>query len=392
MVELTYTDINEIPLTLHSHLFPPPAVSVVDFLAFELPPQDRTPSPSSTRLAPSSFCSSQAPVVVDSSVLSNIRKLSIPAKPTLDAILGYLSNPSTHCPTAICYAHLSIQLLLPPLIVAYWVQVSRLCQFILSPWLQAEHWLSTLPPVLIRVLDNHTRVQRVRSLLRVIPWTGTTFAFSDWEPTTYFATYLSSNWLSSTHIHQQLELLERQLAHQHPSQPIDILSTRSLEKLISTHRLHRNKYCSTFSSTKHLWAMGEQLANRTSQALKVAGIVNLKGSHWVAIAIDVQSSTILYGDSLGWDVDEAVIRALDWWVERHTQTSFQCASLPIGCQTDTTSCGLFAVNAVHHFFLPDHPLLLQSGVLLERLQYFSGAATLDSDMVCYSSLFLYVLF
>jgi hypothetical protein len=153
------------------------------------------------------------------------------------------------------------------------------------------------------------------------------------------------------------------------------------KKLIEIHDRQRSKYGPDLQSLHHIWAVGEQLSNPDYGHVKLGGIVNIRESHWVAVVIDVKAASILYGDSLGPD-DSRVKKAVIWWIAVHTKQQFFHTHLLIGRQTDTASCGLFTMNMLTHFFLPEHPLISQADVRAERLRWFYRATTFNLDMVC----------
>jgi hypothetical protein len=114
--------------------------------------------------------------------------------------------------------------------------------------------------------------------------------------------------------------------------------------------------------------------------MRIGGIMNVNSNHWVAVVIYLRLSTVLYGDSLrGSDGD--VVAAFCWWAGLHTGRQFRQAALPIGVQTDTTSCGLFALNALFHHFFPDMDTINQRMVITERLWMFCAASHLEVDAV-----------
>ncbi|KAF9523624.1 hypothetical protein CPB83DRAFT_742704, partial [Crepidotus variabilis] len=83
----------------------------------------------------------------------------------------------------------------------------------------------------------------------------------------------------------------------------------------------------------------------------LGGVVNVRESHWVAFVISIEEQLILYGDSLSLS-DDTVVNALSWWISIHCEELFTVQQLPIGLQSDGISCGLFAVNALSHYFFP----------------------------------------
>ena len=94
-------------------------------------------------------------------------------------------------------------------------------------------------------------------------------------------------------------------------------------------------------------------------------------SHWVSIVINFQQLQILYGDSLGQQMPKHECRAYERWVSHLINQSSKISTLgtitldqlPTRCQNDGTSCGLFALNAITHYYL-GHPLLSPDPIAL----------------------------
>jgi len=199
-----------IPLAFHGDLFPAPGASVSELLVFMLPPQERVVS-NVLKSFPSGFVSADPPITMNMSSLRQIQSLPIPSQPNIDALQRFLSDPKANVPNAIYYAHLPIghsvrSIPFPHWVVAYWWLIAQLRHYALVPWLRAESWISQVHPS-IRASDLRTSVDKIYSNLHNLPWTGKTHAFCDSEPIIRFSRYLSSEWLGTTHIHQQLDLL-----------------------------------------------------------------------------------------------------------------------------------------------------------------------------------------
>jgi len=365
-----------IPLSLHATLFPQPEASVEELLTFKPPSQDRN----SSSAHPSIYFSNNTAVAISVDTIQQLRSLSIPSQPTLDALFHYLANSMTVLPTSVSYAHLSIDHLLrhvsfPLWVIMYWLRISRLWRHAVVPWMRAEQWLSSS----LSSLGNRDFVAEARSILRDLPWTGKTWAFTDSEPISTFAQYLSSGWLASTHIHQQLDLLRHQLIQDLPIYEFDLLPSQFFTKLISVYKHHQHDYADT-QQFREMWTRGEELAKPEFQRMRIGGVVNTNGNHWVGFVVDLHSSSILYGDSLAM-TDDVIVLALSWWTHIHTKLHFVRLPLPIGIQTDGVSCGLFATSALKHHFLPDCELIGQRGVITERLRLFCETARYEVNTV-----------
>ena len=64
----------------------------------------------------------------------------------------------------------------------------------------------------------------------------------------------------------------------------------------------------------------------------------------------------------------------------------KAGSFKSGKQTDNSSCGLFAINAIHHEVLKE-PLLYQKGVRSERVRQFNSLCQTIYEMVRRSSFY-----
>ena len=86
--------------------------------------------------------------------------------------------------------------------------------------------------------------------------------------------------------------------------------------------------------------------------------------HWVSVVFNIQEWSILYGDSLGQPLPKLERYAFTQWIRHLKFRSGQETGddhapihpLPTGHQDNSTSCGLFALNAICHHDLSD-PLL-----------------------------------
>lgn len=102
----------------------------------------------------------------------------------------------------------------------------------------------------------------------------------------------------------------------------------------------------------------------------------------MGIVVDVATSTIRYGDSLGGTGMVEIVDAVVWWLQFHMKMTFKHDVLPITQQVDSFSCGVLALNAVHHAILPDHPLLRAASSLAinhTRVDMFVRATNLDAQ-------------
>ena len=212
-----------------------------------------------------------------------------------------------------------------------------------------------------------------------LPWCGGTSGFTNSEPTVKLAAYLSKNWLETTHIDQQLDLLRIDLART-GSTEYEVIDPHVFEKLITVYRYREQTAYRDASGMRHLWAIGCELAQGTRT--KLGGVANVI-RHWVGVVVDVPNSVILYSDSLGGSHAQ-LKAAIEWWVQFHTGKSYTHESLPITQQLDSYNCPILAVNAVCHHLLPQSSQLLSSqplAIIEERLTIFKRICERDAEMV-----------
>ena len=115
----------------------------------------------------------------------------------------------------------------------------------------------------------------------------------------------------------------------------------------------------------YLWDKLMEIENRIimGEVDSLGGVMHLP-LHWVSVVINFQQQQILYGDSLGRRIPKREHQAIEHWIlhlisrssKLPTSDKITLGQLPTECQDDSTSCGLFALNAIAHHYL-NHPLL-----------------------------------
>jgi hypothetical protein len=333
----------------------------------------------------SEFWSAESPTVLDVTRVPELRSLPIPPLSTLDELEA---DENHSVATSIFYAHLPASnpaklRPYPRWVLSYWVELTHLHQFAQCPWLRAESWVNAQTHK-FQSPDKLRLVTSIQVLFGTLPWSGYTCAFSDPEPITKFAGYLSSGWLATSYIEQQLELISLKITCEMPLSPFKIVSPIFVNKIIEIHH-HLEDYGAGCSGTRHLWAVGEELSSEVHYQTTLCGIFNVDNSHWVTVIVDTKEGIILYGDSLGgWN--HKVLDALQWWIEVHMHgKKFNRGRLVTGQQTDRVSCALFVVNALVHFVTPSCLLISQADVVAQCLQWFADACTSELNAVSQDS-------
>ncbi|KAK1230393.1 hypothetical protein PQX77_006517 [Marasmius sp. AFHP31] len=107
------------------------------------------------------------------------------------------------------------------------------------------------------------------------------------------------------------------------------------------------------------------------------------GNHWVAIAIDTIAHTISYGDSLRKPPPAELSNILIWWMNRlFPEQPFEIKVLPCGKQTDGSSCGFYAINAIEHFIDAGIDLFADTiNIANHRFAWFEKLSTYISQTV-----------
>lgn len=141
-----------------------------------------------------------------------LQKVPVPSPQVLDLCRQEIESV-THRHQIICThlpaTHPQSTGSFPLWIFEFWCKVSQLRQHVRVPWKQAENWAAHQD--LLHFHERAILANEVHHSLSDIPWTGNVLGFSQAEPMTKLAHYLSNKWLSTTHIDQQLDLLRLKL-------------------------------------------------------------------------------------------------------------------------------------------------------------------------------------
>lgn len=372
---------SSIPAQVWAHILPCPTLSVTHFLRFPFPSQ--LPK-SSTKQDLRTFWSSKKPNVLEFTA-ETLKDLPIPSAAVLSALIS-TAHTFNHESSSIVYAHLPNQLhfYYPPWFLDYWITVSSLREHVKVPWMQAELFLSA-NGAKWHSSEFRRLCQSAQNALLCLPWCGNVHGFADNAPTVTLASYLSRNWLSTTHINQQLDLLRQELSRV-GNQEYEILGPDFFTKV---RWLYRDRAGNPYpaSGNRLIREVGHDLAKGTRKI--ICGVANINENHWVGIVVDGTECKIKFGNSLGGSGAE-LKAAIRWWIQIHTSLDFEDANLDITRQSDAFNCGLFALNAVEHFTHPNtKPLLHYSASPApyneDRLSRFLKICNQDLEMVCLPS-------
>jgi hypothetical protein len=183
----------------------------------------------------------------------------------------------------------------------------------------------------------------VQGALQDLPWAGDVYGFTEDEPVTRLADYLSDKWLSMVHVNQQLDLLCWELLRSGVDQKCEVVNLAFFLKLLEMYRTWETKPYNAERQDAHcIWAVGEELAEDVHSW--ICGMVNVKNSHWITAAVEVPERVVWCGDTLE-DSNREGHNALEWCIHQHVPQGCCQKDLPITSQIDMHSCSVLGINA-----------------------------------------------
>ena len=77
------------------------------------------------------------------------------------------------------------------------------------------------------------------------------------------------------------------------------------------------------------------------------------------------------------------MQAVKWWIAVHMKDAddFVHVDLPVSRQTDSFSCGVFAVNSIQHLIFPQDALFLPHEAVTEHYQWFLAVLAQHNELV-----------
>jgi hypothetical protein len=140
----------------------------------------------------------------------------------------------------------------------------------------------------------------------------------------------------------------------------------------------------------HLWDSLMKIENKIimGEVDSVGGVMHLP-LHWVSVVINFQQLQILYGDSLRQWIPKHEHQAFQRWIGHLVNRSSKIPAhskltlgqLPTGYQDDSSSYGLFSLNAIGHHYL-GYPLLPSDLVGLVCYQMEIALNIISTMTVC----------
>ncbi|RXW18423.1 hypothetical protein EST38_g7441 [Candolleomyces aberdarensis] len=260
----------------------------------------------------------------------------------VDSLEDYLQSKHHTDIISIRCAHLSARSSpsLPVDVVSFWKGAAEAEKAQIA-WKNAYNYL----------MEQGWSVMDVVDMLDQVAWSGKVKGFSrnGTVEKVELAGLASAKWLKDDHISMALDVLRLEIEEGMEGVGTTFFQSVWFFKILRGGYAEQEQYT---NSRTYQWVRnyGHRMAVGSIQYL---GLILHQGSnHWTAAVIDVESSTIQFGDSLGGGIPQEVKTILLWWTMFHTGKEFNISALPIGEQNDSFSCGVFAWNALATYFLP----------------------------------------
>ncbi|KAI0691391.1 hypothetical protein BC835DRAFT_1417150 [Cytidiella melzeri] len=226
--------------------------------------------------------------------------------------------------------------------------------------------------------------------------------------TDHMHAYLSNSRLGGSHIDQLLARLRTQLDSV-PERgwftPHSIVGPDFLATVVTASNDSLDNV-QNLSKYRAFHSLEFDLVNGHCETL--GGIAYINNNHYTFIVICPSDTYVGYGDSMHADMPKDLRRAVLWWITRLIDQGLQCNKnvpvdqwlrrLPITSQApyNSFSCGMLAVNALTHHYIPDVELvkLSRNSLAIERIAAFNDICrihldalpTADTDLSSFTSL------
>jgi len=271
-----------------------------------------------------------------------------------------------------------------------------------AQWNESKRWLMQASSP----LGDSRRAQHYNEalgLLERLSWGSPIYGFSSRGACSIASiTRLAScKWLSSENLAQTSDILQSELNDL--GERAKIVNPWWITHLRVLHRKGPIAYPFSPARPSHYHRVGGLLVQGNLHVL--AGTANIDESHWICFIVDSQTRHILIGDSMligGPSVlhrrgDRAdIIECLQWWIACSSEaaeldtTPYMVDLLHVNQQTDSDSCGIFAQNALNHYFNPSqHPRLAPSLMSYPRTELFIRIAARHLESLVSSNLAQY---
>jgi len=272
---------------------------------------------------------------------------------------------------------------LPVWIFDYWREIEIALSY-RTKWEAALVWLRPYleSPVVA------AQCQTLMTALSFFPWSGNNVSveninaiFSSSPPNCYLKSFHIDYMVGQMSMQYQ-ELYGLNVSGRHVFANMDVFGT--IVKFYGTRR-------TPIKAGDHLWECLAEIENRIvkGEVDSVSGVHYLP-LHWVSVVFDIKQGCILYGDSLNRQIPGTEhtaftrwIQTLSWRSGRHLDiSSIPVHPLQTGYQDDSTSCGLFALNAIGCYYL-DHQILPTDQMSLVSARMDIALDLLNGNTVCH---------
>lgn len=306
-------------------------------------------------------------------MLMHLRRLPLPSP----SIIRKLNNASRQAWldgfTSLVYAHLGTgaETQFPLWVISFWQEVVDLRSNARKRWLGAKDWLIK-EGQRKKSLERRSLAEDACRLLDLLPWGKGKAGLADGQSISAdMWRYLGTHWLSSTTQDDMLALLRFEASRsQQPK--IIIEGVNFTTKLMEAYETRDTPAYQTREDFSWVRTIGKELVEKRATLLTEVHLgMHSNKPHWVAVVVDAKRNKLMYGDSYQKDIPAGLLNTYRWWLAQHTLQHFSNEVLPIGKQTDSHSCGLFADNALAHYLDSEkYPLIVRGEALDACLKMF----------------------
>ena len=312
-------------------------------------------------------------------------QLGLPINPSISKLYQDAIKSAKHpiySVTLALHPTLKESVTLPVWVFDYWREIEVALSY-QRKWEAALTWLR--PHLESPVVAGQCR--DLMMSLSFFPWSGNNISVEN--ITAIFSSSPPRCYLNSFHIDYMVEQMSRQ--HQElyglgVSGRHVFATTNIFKTIIDFYGTRRTPV----KTGNHLWERLAEIENRIVQGEvdSVCGAHYLP-LHWVSVVFDIKQWCIIYGDSLNHHIPGVEHTAFTRWIQRLSQRSGRKLDidsilvhpLQTGYQNDSTSCGLFALNAIGCHYL-DHQILPADQMSLVSARMDIALDLLNGNMVC----------
>jgi hypothetical protein len=247
---------------------------------------------------------------------------------------------------------------LPIWVLDYWREINRAMDYRRS-WKSALDWLKGIygPESMVEICDQ------VMAGLSYFPWNGGNCSVCG------MVSLLTNSYLSDFHIDYTLTKISHHHRNHHGVKVSDRHVFLTVFDLDSIAAAYLGGIRNARAVDKRIQLLEVENKIISGQVDSVAGVLHLV-NHWTSLVITFKPPRIYYGDSIGNSMPPNKASSFRRWVchmldrSGHgiPESDISIYPLPTAVQQDPFSCGLFALNAISHHYLPQNSPLLQSDV------------------------------